>query len=162
MKRSYAPALAAGIGAVAGLRTLTAPAVLAWAAKNELIQLGSSPFAALISAKASERITDFAVSELIADKLPFTPSRLNAAPLASRIVSGAVCGATISGVMKRPLSEGAIFGGLGAIVGALVGYHARKRLSRQMPGLGVAVLEDALAVGGGVLITALAAREGHE
>ena len=35
MKRSYAPALAAGIGAVAGLRTLTAPAVLAWAARTQ-------------------------------------------------------------------------------------------------------------------------------
>jgi hypothetical protein len=32
MKRSYTPALAIGIGAVAGLRALTAPAVLAWAA----------------------------------------------------------------------------------------------------------------------------------
>jgi hypothetical protein len=33
----------------------------------------------------------------------------------------------------------------------------RKRLSRDMPDLGVAVLEDALAIGGGVLITALVA-----
>src|SRR6202162_4705001 len=88
MKRSYTPVLAVGIGAVAGLRTLTAPAVLAWAAKYKWIRLGDSPFAALISAKASKRISDFAVSELIADKLPFTPSRLNAGPLASRIVMG--------------------------------------------------------------------------
>jgi hypothetical protein len=45
------------------------------------------------------------VSELIADKMPFTPSRLNAAPLPSRIVSGAICGATIYGVVKRPQSS---------------------------------------------------------
>ena len=141
---------------MAGLRTLAAPAVLAWAAKRRWIRLGSSPFATIISAKASKRITDFAVSELIADKLPFTPSRLNAGPLASRIVSGAICGATIYGVVKRPLTEGAVLGGLGAIAGAFAGYHMRKRLSRDMPDLGVAVLEDALAIGGGVLITALA------
>ena len=118
MKRSYTPALAIGIGAVAGLRALTAPAVLAWAAERRLIRLGSSPLATIMSATAAKRITDFAVSELIADKLPFTPSRLNAAPLASRIVSGAICGATIYGVVKRPLAEGAVLGGLGAIAGA--------------------------------------------
>ena len=156
MKRSYTPALAVGIGAVAGLRTLAAPAVLAWAAKRRWIRLGSSPLATIVSAKASKRITDFAVSELIADKLPFTPSRLKAGPLASRIVSGAICGATIYGVVKRPLTEGAVLGGLGAIAAAFAGYHMRKRLSRDMPDLAVAVLEDALAIGGGVLITALA------
>ena len=157
MKRSYTPALAIGIGAVAGLRALTAPAVLAWAAERRLIRLGSSPLATIISATAAKRITDFAVSELIADKLPFTPSRLNAAPLASRIVSGAICGATIYGVVKRPLAEGAVLGGLGAIAGAFSGYHMRKRLSRDRPDLGVAVLEDAFAIGGGVLITVLTA-----
>jgi uncharacterized membrane protein len=157
MKPSYTPVLAVGIGVVAGLRTLTAPAVLAWAAKRRWIRLGNSPFATIISGKASKRITDLAVSELIADKLPFTPSRLKAGPLASRIVSGAVCGATIYGVVKRPLMEGAILGGVGAIAGAFAGYHMRKRLSRDMPDLGVAVLEDALAIGGGVLITALVA-----
>src|SRR6202011_2241099 len=157
MKRSYIPALAVGIGAVAGLRTLAAPAVLAWAAKRRWIRLGSSPLATIVSAKASKRITDFAVSELIADKLPFTPSRLKAGPLASRIVSGAICGATIYGVVKRPLTEGAVLGGVGAITGAFAGYRMRKRLSRNMPDLGVAVLEDAFAIGGGVLITALTA-----
>ena len=157
MKRSYTPVLATGIGAVAGLRTLTAPAVLAWAAKRRWICRGNSPFATIISAKASKRINDFAVSELIADKLPFTPSRLKPGPLAARIVSGAVCGATIYGVAKRPLAEGAVLGGLGAISGAFAGYYVRRRLSRNLPELGVAVLEDALAIGGGILVSALAA-----
>jgi len=159
MKRSYTPALAVGIGAVAGLRTLTAPAVLAWAAKRRWIRLGNSPFATLISAKASKRITDFAVSELIADKLPFTPSRLNPGPFAARIVSGAVCGATIYGVVKQPLRKGAVLGGLGAIAGAFAGYHMRRKLSRNLPELGVALLEDALTIGGGILVIAMAAPE---
>jgi uncharacterized membrane protein len=157
MKPSYTPVLAVGIGVVAGLRAFAAPAVLTWAAKRRWIRLGNSPFATIISAKASKRITDLALSELIADKLPFTPSRLKAGPIASRIVSGAVCGATIYGVVKRPLMEGAVLGGVGAIAGAFAGYHMRKRLSRDMPDLGVAALEDALAIGGGVLITALVA-----
>ena len=119
--------------------------------------MGNSPFVTIVSAKASKRITDLAVSELIADKLPFTPSRLKTGPLASRILSGAVCGATIYGMLERPLGEGAVLGGVGAIAGAFAGYHMRKRLSRQRSDLGVAVLEDALAIGGAILITALAA-----
>jgi uncharacterized membrane protein len=157
MKRRYTPALALGIGVVAGLRAMTAPAVIAWAAERRWLRLGDSPLAAMISARASRRITEFAISELVADKLPFTPSRLNAGPLASRIVSGAICGAVVSGVVKRPLAEGAALGGLGAIAGAVAGYHARKSLSRDMPNFAVAVLEDTLAIGGGVIVAALTA-----
>jgi uncharacterized membrane protein len=159
MRRPYTPVLAVGIGAVAGLRTLVAPAVLAWAAKHRWIRRGNSPFAAIVSAKASTRIIDLALSELIADKLPFTPSRLKPGPFAARILSGAVCGAAIYGVVEQPLKEGAILGGLGATAGALAGYHVRKRLSRNLPEWRVAVLEDVVAIGGGVLLTALAASD---
>jgi uncharacterized membrane protein len=160
MRRPYTPVLAVGIGAVAGLRALTAPAVLAWAVKRKWIRLRNLPFAAILSAKASKRITDLAMSELIADKLPFTPSRLKAGPLASRIVSGAVCGAAIYGVAEKPLAEGAVLGGVGAIAGAYAGYYTRRRLSGDMPNLGIAILEDALAIGGGIVIIALAAPAG--
>jgi uncharacterized membrane protein len=157
MKGFYIPALAVGIGVVAGLRALTAPAVLAWAVKRRWLRLGSFPFVTVISGTASKKITQLAVSELIADKAPFTASRLDAVPLASRVASGAICGATIYSVVKRPLSEGAVLGGLGAIAGAFAGYHTRKRLNRDMPDLAVAVLEDVFAIGGGVLVAALTA-----
>src|SRR4051794_5873801 len=140
MKPSYTPVLAVGIGVAAGLRAFAAPAVLAWAAKRRWIRLGNSPFAKIISAKASKRTTHLAVSELIADKLPFTPSRLKAGPLASRVVSGAVCGATIYGVVEKPLLEGAVLGGVGAIAGAFAGHYGRQRFSRGGPDLPVAVL----------------------
>jgi len=45
MKGSYVPALAVGIGVVAGLRALTAPAVFAWAVKRRWFRLGSLSFA---------------------------------------------------------------------------------------------------------------------
>jgi uncharacterized membrane protein len=111
----------------------------------------------MVSASASKRISEFAISELIADKLPFTRSRLNAAPLASRVVSGAICGAAIHGTLKKPLAQGAVLGGLGALAGAITGYYVRQRLNREMPDFAVALLEDALAVGGGAVITALTA-----
>jgi uncharacterized membrane protein len=152
MKRQHASGLAIGMGVVAGLRPMTAPAVMAWALKRRWIRPGESPLARIISASAAKRIAKLAISELIADKLPFTPSRLNAAPLASRVVSGAICGATMHGMVKRPLAEGAVLGGLGALAGAVVGYHLRARLNRNTPDFAVALLEDALALAGGAVI----------
>lgn len=59
--------------------------------------------------------------------------------------------------IKRPLAKGALLGGLGAIAGAFAGYHIRKSLSRDMPDVGVGLIEDAFAVSAGLLITALIA-----
>lgn len=158
MKRQHAPALAIGIGAVAGLRPMTALALIAWGQKRQWIDSGSSPYSRIISASASKRIAEFAVSELIADKLPFTRGRLGATPLTWRIASGAICGAVLHGTAKRPPAKGAVLGGLGALAGAITGYHVRKRLNRDMPDFAVALLEDALAIGAGVTIVALGAR----
>ena len=91
------------------------------------------------------------------DKLPFSPSRLNGGPLASRVASGAIYGAAVCGAVKQPLAKGALLGGLGAVAGALGGYHVRKSLSRDMPDFAVGLLEDTLAVGGGVQVAALMA-----
>jgi len=146
-----------GIGTVAGLRAMAAPAIIAWAAKQGLIRLGNSPFATIISGRASRRITELAISELIADKLPFTSSRLNAGPLALRIASGAVCGAALCSAAKKPIAKGALLGGLGAIAGALAGHHVRKSLHHNMPDFMIGLLEDAVAVGGGAAITAVIA-----
>lgn len=107
VKHPYTLSLAIGIGAVAGLRPMTAPAVIAWAAKRRWI----SPFATIISARASRAITELAISKMIVDKLPFTPSRLNAGPLASRVALGAICGAAVYGAVKQPLAKGVLLGG---------------------------------------------------
>ena len=143
---SYIPALAAGMGAVAGLRSMTAPAAIAWAAKTKAIHLGTSPLVEIISGKVSDKAIQLALAELVADKLPFTRDRIEPGPLATRILSGAACGAVLAGVADRLLTEGAILGGLGALVGAFGSYHLRRKLSRDMPEFAVALVEDALAI----------------
>ena len=92
MRHQHISALTIGIGSVAGLRPMTAYAVVALALERGWIRPSNSPLARIVSARALKRIAELAASELIADKLPFTPSRLHAAPLASRVVSGAICG----------------------------------------------------------------------
>jgi len=157
MKSPYAPPLAIGIGVVAGLRPMIALAAIAWALRRGWIRPGHSPFARIVSASASKRLAELAISELIADKLPTTGSRLNAGPLASRVVSGAICGVAIHGTLKQPVAQGAVLGGLGALAGAIAGHHVRQRVNRKTPDFAIALLEDALAASGGVVTIALTA-----
>jgi uncharacterized membrane protein len=82
MKRQHA--LAIGIGIVAGLRPMMVLALIAWGLKRRWIRPGLSPYARIVSPRALSRIADCAISELIADKLPFTRSRLDAAPRSAR------------------------------------------------------------------------------
>ena len=92
--------------------------------------------------------------------MPFRRSRLAAAPLAWRIASGAICGATVHGTVKRPIVDGAVLGGLGSLAGAVTAHHVRQRLNRDMPDFVVALLEDALALGAGAAIVGLGAAAG--
>ena len=84
--------LAFGIGVMAGLRSLTAPAVVAWAAHWGWLDLQASYLAFLASAPARYLLLALAFGELIADKLPSTPNRTAALGLGARIVTGSTSG----------------------------------------------------------------------
>jgi len=138
------------IGVIAGLRSMTAPAAVSWAARLGWLHLDNTWLAFLGFQFTPYIITVMAIGELIADKLPKTPSRKAAGPFGFRIVSGALCGAAIGGGQIG----GAIAGALGAVVGTMGGYEFRMRLVRATGGrdLPIALLEDVIAVGGAALI----------
>jgi uncharacterized membrane protein len=153
----YVLVLALLIGVVAGLRSLTAPAVVAWAAVLHWINLNGT-WAAWVGHPVTVTIlTVLAVGELVNDKLPKTPSRTAAPLFIARIVMGAFAGAVIGtawGYTWTALGAGAI----GAVLGTLGGYQARTRLAaahgRDLP---IALLEDIVAVLGGIAIAAFTA-----
>ena len=78
--------LAIGIGIVAGLRSLLAPAVVAWAAHFDWLNLNSSPLAFMGSRTAVAIFSVLAIGELIGDKLSKTPKRTSFAPLLAPII----------------------------------------------------------------------------
>jgi uncharacterized membrane protein len=136
---------------------MTALAAMAWAVRRGRIRMGPDPFIWVLSAGTSKKIAQLAISELIVDKLPFTPSRLRPKPLALRIVTGTICGVAVYGSRaKRNFSDGAVLGALGAVAGALTAHQVRKRVSREIPDFAVALLEDAVALGGSALLVTLA------
>src|SRR5205809_1280429 len=104
MKTEQASGLAIGIGVVAGLRPMTALAAMAWAVRRGRIRIAPSPIVRILSAGTSKRIAQLAISELIVDKLPFTPSRLKPKPLTLRIVTGTICGAALYSTAKRSIA----------------------------------------------------------
>jgi uncharacterized membrane protein len=140
------------IGIVAGLRTLTAPAAVSWAASLGILHLDGSWLAFLGHRVTPWILTVLALGEFVGDQLPSTPSRKVPMQFAARIVSGAVSGAAI-GAHGGMLFTGAVAGAFGAVIGTLGGAAARARLAA---GFGkdrpAAFLEDAVAVLGAALV----------
>ncbi len=133
---------------------MTGPAVVCWGAHLGWLQLDGSKLGFLHSPISLIVFSLFALGELIADKLPFIPSRISAGPLVVRFLAGALCGAAscVSSGMAWFLC--ALLGGVGAVIGSYAGYHARRWLTadKGLPDLPIALLEDLVAVGGGLLI----------
>ena len=75
MSASMVLLFALGIGVVAGLRAMTAPAVVAWAAHLGWLNLAGSYFAFMGSKWAVAIFTLAALGELVNDQLPKTPAR---------------------------------------------------------------------------------------
>jgi len=140
------------MGCVCGLRSMTAPAVVAWGAHLGWLHLQGGLLAFFAHKISLVIFSLFAIGELIADKLPFIPARTEIGPLAVRVIFGAMCGAALCiSAAVSPLL-GALLGAVGGVAGAFAGYHYRRRLAAIAPDLVLALLEDLVAVGGGLFL----------
>lgn len=151
--------LALGIGVVAGLRALTPPAVVAWAAYLGWIDLADTWASWLGQPITVGLLSLLALIELVTDQLPKTPSRKTTMQFGTRLITGGFAGAVIGtafggiGLIVSAIGAGVI----GAVLGTMGGYEARKRLVAANGGrdLPVALAEDVVAIGGGFLLAYL-------
>lgn len=148
--------LALLIGVIAGLRAMTAPAAVAWGAALGWFDVSQTPLAFMGYRWTPWILTILAIVELITDQLPSTPSRKVPVQFSARIVTGALAGAVI-GAANSLLFGGLIAGVIGAVIGTYGGAAVRGRLAasfgRDLP---AALIEDAVAVIGALLIVAAA------
>ena len=147
----YAQAL--GYGIIAGMRSMTAPALYSHgAAQNTTNGLPGTPYAPLGAPTTATALALLAVGEMIVDKLPVTPARTEPPSVAFRVLSGALVGGALFASNDEDHLEGALVGGLAALAGTFGAYTLRKAISDQNvvpdPVLGMA--EDALAVSVGL------------
>jgi uncharacterized membrane protein len=145
---SVALLFAFAIGIIAGMRSLLAPAVVAWAAHFDLLNLNGSPLAFMGSRTAAVIFSILALGELIGDKLAATPKRTALAPLLARIVLGALSGASLCVAAGNSLLAGAVLGGIGGVIGAFAGYEIRRRIATNLhiKDIFIAVCEDIVAI----------------
>ncbi|QNH23114.1 hypothetical protein HEP73_04065 [Xanthomonas sp. GW] len=143
------------IGIVAGLRAMTAPAVVSWAASLGVLPLVGTPLAFLGWRFTPWIVSLLAVGELVTDQLPGTPSRKVPVQFGTRIVMGGLCGAAV-GMGGGLWVAAMVAGALGAVLGTYGGAVARAAMARHFGrDLPAALLEDAAAIGLGVLAMAL-------
>jgi uncharacterized membrane protein len=141
------------IGLFAGLRSMMAPAVTAWAVHlgrlsidRPLSLIGSTPSVAIF--------TVLAILELVVDKLPNTPNRTAPTGLSARILTGGLTGACVAaGAAQHPLIGG-VLGALGGVVGCFGGYQARKQLVKVLGtrDIYIALVEDLVAISGSMWV----------
>ncbi len=140
------------IGIVAGLRSMTAPAVVSWAARLGWLHLENTWLSFMGAAITPYIFSLAAIGELINDKLPKTPSRKAPGPFGARIVMGALCGAAFGAPSGSTI--GCVVAGIvGAVAGTMGGYAARTRASKAIgKDLPIALIEDAVAICSAFLI----------
>ncbi|HYS64768.1 MAG TPA: DUF4126 domain-containing protein [Paraburkholderia sp.] len=144
--------LALLIGVVAGLRAMSAPAAISWAAHPGWLPLQDTPLSFLGFTATPYIFTVLAIVELVTDQLPKTPSRTVPMQFGTRIVLGGLSGAAI-GAAHGGLVGGLIAGVVGAVIGTLGGARARGALARALGrDLPAALIEDAVAIVAAALI----------
>jgi uncharacterized membrane protein len=147
-------ALIFAIGIIAGLRALTAPAVVCWAAHLGWLNLQNSHLAWMGSVAAVAIFSILALAEIVNDKLPATGSRTAPPSLVIRSITGALAGTALAIAASQSVLLGIVLGALGALAGSFLGYEVRHRIvtGLKIPDFPVALLEDAIAIGCGLLI----------
>jgi uncharacterized membrane protein len=98
--------------------------------------------------------TLLAIAELVADKLPRTPSRTAPSGLIARIVLGGFVGACVATAGGQGAVVGALLGIIGAVIGCFGGYQVRRRLVKALgtPDFVVALMEDAVTICGSLWV----------
>lgn len=145
-----------GLGTLAGMRSMSAPALLSANLKQfRPPGLAHSPLRFLQKGWAATGFKLMAAGEMIVDKLPQTPNRTAPTILLGRILSGALVGATLYKANRASLLGGALLGSSVAVAATFGSYWLRKTAAEES-GLPIALvggLEDALVISSGLALT---------
>jgi hypothetical protein len=131
---------AAVLGAATGMRSTVALAALILRGSNGLPPVLRRPAARWIAATAGG-------AELVVDKLPGTPSRLDPPGLTGRLISASLAAAVLARSEHRGPVPSMLTASVAALAAAKICHDARAAFARRVPDPVVGVAEDALAIG---------------
>jgi len=147
MNVSEVAAAAFGIGVCCGLRCLTPICVLALMR----VPVGGLFATVLYWPMHAYVFVAAALAELVRDKMPNCPSRLEPPGLIGRILFGGFCGGALAAAGGAAIWMGVVLGPAGAVAGAFAGNRFRGWAGARWK-WPAALAEDLVAVGGSVLI----------
>lgn len=144
--------LGAGMGLVAGMRSMSAPALLS----RHLARHPSAGGGMLASRRAAHTTALLAAGEAVADKMPGVPARTEVPALLGRAAAGALCAAAVADRRGGSRWGAALAGAVAAVASAHVSYRLRKEAGERsgVPDPVWAVAEDALVVWSGSRVAA--------
>jgi uncharacterized membrane protein len=137
------------LGAVTGLRSFLGTALLSnKIAHHDHRALEGTRLAPLANDGVAKTLSVLSAGEIVADKLPGIPARIQPVPLIGRALLGALAGAAVCAEERQSLAAGATVGALGAVAATFGAYHLRQWLDKRvgLPDPVVALAEDALAI----------------
>jgi uncharacterized membrane protein len=119
---------------------------------------GARTFAGVAAVSPHSPVPVLAAGELIYDKVPTVPSRLDPASLLGRIAAGSLVGVVVGARTRRSRVRSAIVGGLVAYASAHATYRMRRALGRRLPAVAAALIEDVVVLGAAAAGAALLRR----
>jgi uncharacterized membrane protein len=141
---------ALGLGMVAGMRSITAPALLSKTLSETPNAIPvDTPLGKLGSPEAAKVLGIMAAGEMVIDTLPTTPNRTVPLSVAFRMLSGALVGSALMASRKESRIAGAVVGAAGALAATYGMFYLRRNVCRKinLPDKVFGFAEDALAVG---------------
>ncbi|WP_426756333.1 DUF1990 family protein [Myxococcus sp. Y35] len=141
---------ALGLGVLAGMRSMSAPTLASrWLTRtraqreDRLSRVMAHPWAPRVLGLLT-------AGEFIVDKLPKTPARVMAVPLAGRMLAGALAAASVTAERQRGgRLAAAALGAVAALASSWAFYALRRGATKKLgvPDVAVALTEDALLAG---------------
>lgn len=142
--------LAAGLGAISGIRSLSAVALLSL--NEDSNGRASGRLTSLLRSKPAGAITSaLAAGEMAADKAADLPPRTDLSSLIGRAGFGALAGAIVAESRSGNLATAALVGAVSAIGSAHLFYYMRNFVTERsaIPDWAVGLAEDLLVLRGG-------------
>lgn len=152
--------LSAGLGLLAGMRSMAVPAILSrflasrrehTASVRDNANGGDALVRLLSRPGASTALTGMAAGEMLTDKMPFAPNRTDAPSLLGRTAIGAVSGMAVAVYRSDRAWPSALVGAAAAYGSTHVSFHLRRMLREGtfLPDPILGVLEDVFVLRAG-------------
>jgi uncharacterized membrane protein len=139
------------LAAASGARSMTGIAALARSRSAAVEEQPREHMMGRVASRFDHEVADVSTAlaglEMIVDKAPGVPDRIDPGPLLARIAAGAVVGASVARFYGLDRRNAAVGGGVVAFAAAHASFHLRAALGRRVPAFAAGLIEDALVIG---------------